>query len=295
MRAEVVSTKNGAAHIPLVELFGVTSSARIFGRCEGHNEFGSIKSKMVRHILLQALQSGRLRKGDQVIEASSGNTGIALAGIGKELGLEVSIVLLHGTDVLVVERLESLGANIHYCERDGGMRGMLTYIKSNFPGVFTIDQFRNKDIVQAYVDTHTNELLDQLGRTKVTPDYFFACVGTGGTLQGIGTILRKRWPAVRIVAVEKEESAVPIDGIRNTTIAYFGDADIYNKHFADETVYVGGSHCIPDGLMASSSCGALLEAIRRYPIAPASTALAVFCDATLSKQTTSIQMEKKKY
>lgn len=265
---------------PLVEIQGVTS-ATLVARCEGHNEYGSIKSGMVRHLLQQAMAQGRLERGDRVVEASSGNTGIALAGIGAELGLKVSIVLLEGADAHIVGRLESLGVDIHYCDRQGGMRGMLAYIRSHFPDTFSIDQFRNKLIVPAYVETHERQLMAQLDAIEFIPDYLFACVGTGGTLQGIGTILRKRWPKVCIVAVEKESAAAPIDGIRNTQVAYFGDVDIYDKGFPDETVHIGECPRVPDELEASPSCAALLEAIRRYPMSEGERALAVFCDARL--------------
>ncbi len=266
---------------PLVEVHGL-KTVRILGRCEGHNEFGSIKSKMVRHLLQRALQDGRLRPGDQVLEASSGNTGMALAGIGAEMGLKVSIVLLDGTDEKVIQNLKALGVELHFCDRAAGMRGMLSFIKSNYPNVFSIDQFRNKEIVPAYVQTHEQELLAQLDAISYRPDYMFACVGTGGTLQGIGSILRKRWPEIKIIAVEKQSAAAPIDGIRNTEVAYFGEADIYDKGFPDDTVYTEGGMDIPEGLVASPSCAALLEAIRSYPVKPDKNVLAIFCDARVS-------------
>jgi len=267
---------------PLVEVLGV-SAARVLARCEGHNEYGSIKSKMVRYLLQQAIEEGRLQQGDRVIEASSGNTGMALAGIGAELGLKVLIVLLDGSDTQIVERLTALGAELHFCDRSTGMRGMLTFIESNYPDVFSIDQFRNKTIVPAYVQIHEQELMAQLAAVDFVPAYLFACVGTGGTLQGIGTILRKHWPLVRIIAVEKESDAAPIDGIRNTGVAYFGDADIYDKGFPDETVYIDECPRIPEELTASPSCGALLEAIRRYSPKADSNVLAIFCDAQLNE------------
>lgn len=283
MRIQDISPAVDSECVPLIEVHGLNGAARIIGRCEGHNEYGSIKSRMVRYLLQKALAAGHLRTGDPVIEASSGNTGVALAGIGAELGLEVSIVLLTGTDEAIVAELESLGARIHFCDRQAGMRGMLGYIKATYPDVFSLDQFRNRQIVPAYVETHRDELLAQLESADISPDYLFSCVGTGGTLQGLGTILRQRWPSIRIVAVEKAADANPIDGIRNTQVAYFGDADIYDKAFADETIYIGECPQLPEGLIASPSCAALLEAIRRHPLRPGSTALAVFCDARLAE------------
>lgn len=280
MKAKKLTTTIRDSYPPLVEIQGVTS-ASLIARCEGHNEYGSIKSVMVRHLLQKAMAQGSLSRGDRVIEASSGNTGIALAGIGSELGLKVSIVLLEGADSSIVDHLKGLGADIHYCNRQEGMRGMLSYIKSNFPGTFSIDQFRNKDIVPAYVETHEHHLMEQLDAINFVPDYLFACVGTGGTLQGIGTILRKRWPKVCIVAVEKESEAAPIDGIRNTQVAYFGDVDIYSKGFPDKTVYIGECPKIPNELEASPSCAALLEAIRCYPLSASDRVLAIFCDARI--------------
>jgi cysteine synthase len=280
MNIAYLSRGNVNGSPPLIEVTGITT-ARVLARCEGHNEYGSIKSRMVRYLLLKAMRERSLQKGDWVIEASSGNTGMALAGIGAELGLKILIVLLDGTDTQIVERLKALGAELHFCDRPSGMRGMLTFIKSHYPDVFSIDQFRNKAIVPAYVQTHEQELLTQLAAVDFIPDYLFACVGTGGTLQGMGTILRKRWSSIRIIAVEKESAAAPIDGIRNTEVAYFGDADIYDKGFPNETVYIGECLTIPEGLTASPSCGALLEAIRRYPAKPNSNVLAIFCDAQL--------------
>ena len=183
---------------------------RIFVKCEHYNLTGSVKDRMALYILYQAYQSGKIAPGLEIVEATSGNTGISFAAIGKALGHRVRIIM---PDWLSQERkdiIRSLGAEVVLVSKEqGGFLGSIRlaedYAKS--PGdIFLPRQFENCYNAEAHEKTTGPEIWKQLGSVGIIPDAFVAGVGTGGTVMGVGAFLRSKNPGVKIHPLEPAES-----------------------------------------------------------------------------------------
>ena len=192
-------------HSPLVQIDG------IFAKLECTNPCGSIKDRIALYILEESERRGLLQKGARVIEATSGNTGIAFAYFAKQKGYEITIVMPENMTEERKQILRNLGADLILCSKEGGfaeaveIRDRLAREKN----YFNPDQFSNPLNVECHYKSTGQEILNQIEAQGAGPiDAFVAGVGTGGTLIGVGRKLRMVYPEVCIAAVEPAESAV---------------------------------------------------------------------------------------
>ena len=190
---------------PLLEVEG------LFVKLECSNPSGSVKDRIARYILRAAQRRGELKPGDTIVEATSGNTGIAMSMAGRELGHHVVIYMPEHMSVERQRMIEALGAEVRLTPREQGFEAPIA-IRDTFkdrPGYYVPDQFGNPDNAHCHHETTGRELLVGLRARGVrTLDAFVAGVGTGGTLMGVGRALREVFPRIRIVAVEPAESNV---------------------------------------------------------------------------------------
>ena len=193
---------------PLIRLEGV------YAKLECVNPTGSIKDRMAKFIVDESEKRGLLKKGMIIVEATSGNTGIALSWYAKQKGYDVTIIM---PDNMTEERkrlIKSFGARLVLCSSQGSfpeavrMRDELA--KNNH--YFSTDQFSNRLNVECHYGTTGQEIIRQLRAESRVADAFVAGVGTGGTLMGVAEALREVNPRIRIVAVEPDESAVMSGG-----------------------------------------------------------------------------------
>lgn len=182
----------------------------VYAKYEALNMTGSIKDRMALHILRQAYAEGRIRPGDTVVEATSGNTGISFSAIGRALGHPVTIFMPDWMSAERVSLIASFGASIVPVSRtQGGFLGSIRLAEemaARDPHVFLPRQFSNPANVEAHHRTTGPELWLQLQTAGLTPDGFVAGVGTGGTVMGVGRYLRSRKAGVRIHPLEPAES-----------------------------------------------------------------------------------------
>lgn len=182
----------------------------IYAKSENLNMTGSIKDRMALHILEDAYSKGRIKPGDIIAEATSGNTGIAFAAIGRALGHQVVIFMPDWMSRERVELIKSLGAKIMPVTREEG--GFLGSIKKseelakNQPNVFLPCQFANDANVQAHATSTGPEIWWQLQFQGIEPDAFVAGVGTGGTIMGVGKFLKSKRADMKIHPLEPAES-----------------------------------------------------------------------------------------
>ncbi len=206
---------------PLLEVsFTINGTPRkIFAKAENLNLTGSIKDRMALHIFKKGYEQGKLKPRDRVIEATSGNTGIAVAAIGRALGHAVDIFM---PDWMSEERkrlIRSYGADVHSVSRDqGGFLGsirMAEELASSTEDSFLPRQFSNRDNPEAHYLTTGPEIWHQLKIRNLVPDAFVAGVGTGGTIMGAGRFLREKNPHIRLHPLEPENSPTMSTGCNN--------------------------------------------------------------------------------
>jgi len=183
---------------------------RIFAKAENLNMTGSIKDRMAVHILKRAYEEGQLKPGETIVEATSGNTGIAFAATGRALGHPVTIFMPDWMSRERVDLITSLGAKIRPVTREeGGFVGSIRMVEEmaeSDGNCFMPSQFSNGDNVEAHATTTGPELWWQLHYQSITPDAFVAGVGTGGTIMGVGRFLHTQKADIKIYAMEPASS-----------------------------------------------------------------------------------------
>ncbi|MDR0729207.1 MAG: PLP-dependent cysteine synthase family protein [Prevotellaceae bacterium] len=190
----------------------------VYVKCEHYNLTGSIKDRMALYILRKSYESGSLTPEQTIVEATSGNTGIAFSALGRLLGHRVCIIM---PDWMSVERklmIKSYGAEIIPVSKEqGGFLGSIRLSREmagDNPKVFLPCQFSNEANSCAHQETTGKEIQIQLARKGLTPDAFVAGVGTGGTVVGVGRTLRTAAPKVKIHPLEPEESPTITTGYK---------------------------------------------------------------------------------
>jgi len=193
---------------PLVRVDG------IYAKLECVNPTGSIKDRMVKFILDESEKRGLLKKGMVIAEATSGNTGIALAYFGRQMGYDVKIIMPDDMTEERKELIQGFGAELILSPAKEGFLQAL-WIRDNMVregNCFTTDQFSNDLNTECHYQTTGQEMVRQLENESVSPHAFVAGVGTGGTLIGIAKALREVNPNIYIAAVEPAESALMSGG-----------------------------------------------------------------------------------
>lgn len=239
---------------------------RIFVKLEKTNPAGSIKDRPAMEMIKSAIDTGKLKEGMKIVEPTSGNTGIALAMIGRHLGYEVLLIM---PDSMSIERrklIEAYGAEIELTKGADGMSGAVKkaqeYVETGeyyMPG-----QFDNPANVKAHEKTTGPEILRDLEDIKG----FIAGIGTGGTVSGVGKFLKSQKQDVKIWALEPEESPVITKGESGShKIQGIGAnfvPSILDKSILDKVITVSGDEAIEmakrlgreEGLLVGISSGA---------------------------------------
>jgi cysteine synthase A len=224
----------------------------IYVKCEQYNFTGSIKDRMALHIIREAFKEGKLKKGDTIVEATSGNTGISFAAIGKLAGCNVTIVMPSWMSRERKRIIQLFGAKLRSVTRKrGGFMRSIAIAKNRAeknPNFFHPDQFSNIQNVEAQKITG-KEIYEQLKDKCPQIDGFIAGVGTGGTIIGVGSELRKHYPNVKIHPLEPQESPTLSTGYKDGSHRIQGISDefipeIMNMEKTDEIIQVSDGDAI---------------------------------------------------
>ncbi len=187
--------------------------ARLLAKLECFNPAGSVKDRVAVNMLTKAIEKGLIGEGATVIEPTSGNTGIGLAAACVSMGFRAILVM---PDTMSVERqklLKAYGAEIVLTEGAKGMLGSIekaNELKSSIPNSFIPSQFENPDNPTAHVLSTGPEIWAD---TEGKIDIFVACIGTGGTVSGVGSYLKEKNPEIKVIGVEPEESPLITKGV----------------------------------------------------------------------------------
>jgi cysteine synthase A len=195
---------------PLVELrrMGAGLPGRIVAKLEARNPGGSVKDRIGLAMIEAGERDGRLKPGATIVEATSGNTGIALAFVAAAKGYKLIVTMPETMSKERVSLLRYLGAEVILTSGEKLMRGAVeiaTALVKKTPGAVMLDQFTNPANPEVHRKTTAPEIWEQ---TDGRIDVFVAGVGTGGTITGVGEVLKQRKPGARVVAVEPAKCAV---------------------------------------------------------------------------------------
>ncbi|HAA90335.1 MAG TPA: cysteine synthase A [Peptococcaceae bacterium] len=195
---------------PVVELRKIVpkGSARVLVKLEYFNPAGSIKDRIALKMVEEAEKNGLLKPGGVIVEPTSGNTGIGLALVAAVKGYRLIIVMPESMSIERQRLLQGLGAELVLTPDEEGMGGAIArarHIVAENPGYFLLQQFENPANPQAHRETTAQEILAQTGGEL---DAFVCGVGTGGTLTGVGEVLKEKIPGIKVVAVEPAASPV---------------------------------------------------------------------------------------
>ena len=227
-------------HTPLVRLVripGAAGEARgnvILGKLEGNNPAGSVKDRPAISMIRRAEERGEIRPGDTLIEATSGNTGIALAMAAAIRGYRMLLVMPEDLSIERAQTMKAFGAELILTPRSGGMeyaRDLAEQMQRDGKGR-VLDQFANADNPRVHYETTGPEIwADTAGRIT----HFVSAMGTTGTITGTSRFLKERNNAVRVIGAQPSEGS-RIPGIRKWPHAYL--PKIYDPRWIDETVDV---------------------------------------------------------
>jgi cysteine synthase B len=193
----------------------------VLAKCEGANPGSSVKDRAAKGMITAALERGELTRGMRLIEATSGNTGIALAMISRALGIEMHLVMPTTLTVERIQTMEALGATVHLI--DAGMEASRDYAeeqvratKGSANAFMMLNQFANPDNPRAHYQTTGPEIWND---THGTVTHFVSAMGTTGTIMGVSRYLKEQDPGITIIGCQPTEGS-SIPGIRRWPKAY---------------------------------------------------------------------------
>ncbi|OYU30729.1 MAG: cysteine synthase B [Comamonadaceae bacterium PBBC2] len=209
----------------------------ILGKLEGNNPAGSVKDRPALSMIRRAEERGEIQPGDTLIEATSGNTGIALAMAAAIKGYRMILIMPEDLSIERAQTMKAFGAELILTPKSGGMeyaRDLADSMAAQGKGRI-LDQFANPDNPRIHYETTGPEIWEQTGG-KIT--HFVSAMGTTGTITGVSRFLKEKNPAIRIIGAQPSEGS-RIPGIRKWPQEYL--PKIYDPAGVDELVYVSQS------------------------------------------------------
>ena len=282
---EFKTLEDYVGHTPLVRLkrIGAGRNNVILAKLEGNNPAGSVKDRPALSMILRAEARGDIQPGQTLIEATSGNTGIALAMAAAIRGYGMILVMPENQSIERRQSMRAFGAELVLTPKEGGMelaRDVAERLRDEGRGVI-LDQFANPDNPQAHIDGTGPELWEQTGGTIT---HFVSSMGTTGTIMGVSTYLKGKNPAIQIIGCQPAEGA-QIPGIRKWPEAYL--PRIYDKARVDRLEYVSQADAEEmtrrlareEGIFAGiSSGGAMCVALRLAAELENAVIVSIVCD-----------------
>ena len=289
LRVAYPTIEDTVGNTPLVRLVRLPGEANarrgnvILGKLEGNNPAGSVKDRPALSMIRRAEERGTIKPGDTLIEATSGNTGIALAMAAALRGYRMVLVMPEHLSIERRQTMRAFGAEIVLTSRDGGMefaRDLAERMQSEGKGLI-LDQFGNPDNPLSHYETTGPELWRQ---TSGTITHFVSSMGTTGTIMGVSRYLKEQDPAIRIVGAQPDEGS-QIPGIRKWPEAYL--PSIFDASRVDQVENVSQADAeqmarrmaAEEGIFGGiSAAGALCIALRVAETVENATIVYIVCD-----------------
>lgn len=267
---------------PMVKLSRIVSAVgtEIWAKLEGFNPGGSVKDRPALAMIEDAEKKGKLKKGMKIVEPTSGNTGIGLAMVAAVKGYTVILTMPESMSIERRRLLEAYGAELVLTPADKGMKGAIAKadeILASGKEYFKPDQFGNPSNPQIHRRTTAKEIIAAMGARKI--DAFVAGVGTGGTITGVGEVLRKKYKKILVFAVEPTSSPVlsggqpgrhAIQGIGAGFVPAILNTGVYdeviqvtNDQAAETTKRLAQEEGLLVGISSGAACWATLQIAAR--------------------------------
>jgi cysteine synthase A len=282
-------------HTPMVRLRGASEATgcTVLGKCEFMNPGGSVKDRIGKNMVERALERGAIGPGSTIIEPTSGNTGVALAAVCAARGLRLILTMPESMSLERRRLLAAYGARLVLTPASEGMGGAIAKaeaLRQEIEGAVILGQFDNPDNPEAHRLGTAHEILDQ---TDGNIDLFVAAVGTGGTLTGTSSVLKKAHPGIYLAAVEPAASPVlsggragphKIQGIGAGFVPTVLDTSLYDEVITiddDEAIATARTLARQEGLLVGISSGANVAAAIRLGQRPehrGKTIVTILCD-----------------
>jgi cysteine synthase B len=248
---------------PLVEItsFHQNPKVKIYAKLEGNNPAGSVKDRPALNMISSAIERGDIKKGDKLIEATSGNTGIALAMIASMFGMELELVMPSSSTRERTLTMEAFGAKVTLLDNMEVCRDYAEE-KAEKDGIYILNQFANPDNYEAHVKTTGPEIWRD---TEGQITHFVSAMGTTGTIIGTSIFLKQKNPAIQIVGCQPTESS-SIPGIRRWPKEYL--PKIFDPSRVDRVIDVDQQDAVEksrllakqEGVFAGMSTGGAFHA-----------------------------------
>ncbi len=255
---------------------------RLYFKLEGQNPGGSVKDRPALNMIRSALERGTIREGSRLIEATSGNTGIALAMIARLYGLEMELVMPENATRERVQTMKAYGATVTLTPAEDGIEGSRDYAEQKArKGYLMLDQFSNPDNWKAHYKTTGPEIWRDTGG-EVT--HFVSSMGTTGTIMGTSAYLKEQNPEIQIVGVQPDKDS-RIPGIRRWPEEYL--PKIFDPRRVDRTIEVSQAQAVKtarelasqEGIFAGmSSGGAAAAALKLASELEEGVIVSIVCD-----------------
>lgn len=269
---------------PIVKLpkLSAQSGANIFGKCEFMNPNSSIKDRIALSMIEDGLKSGKIKQGTTIIEPTSGNTGVGLASMCASFGLKLIITMPESMSIERRALIKAFGATIELTPADKGMKGAIekaNELNEKIADSIILQQFQNPSNPAIHKATTAKEILKSFEGSQV--DVFLAGIGTGGSITGVGEILKQSYPNIKIIAVEPLDSPVlsggnpgkhKIQGIGAGFVPQVLNTSVYSeiiKVSNDDAFATARAIAKNEGLLVGISSGAnvfaAMSVAKQYP------------------------------
>ena len=270
---------------PLVEATHIlkNKNVRLFLKLEGKNPGGSVKDRPALNMITEALERGEIKKGDTLVEATSGNTGIALAFIAQYFGLKMVLIMPENSTEERIKTMRAYGAELILTPNEIGIEGSrdLAIQLHQEKGYFILNQFANDDNWKAHYKTTGPEIWKD---TNGEVTHFVSAMGTTGTIMGVSTFLKEKNKNIQIIGAQpKDEAKIP--GIRKWPEAYL--PKFFDRSKVDQVIEIDEDEARKmsnllakeEGVFAGmSSGGAVASALKIAEIIDKGIIVAIICD-----------------
>ncbi len=270
---------------PLVEATSLVQNknVKLLLKLEGNNPGGSVKDRAAYNMIVAAIERGDIKKGDKLIEATSGNTGIALAMIAKLFHIEIELVLPEDSTKERTQTMRAYGATVILTPASTGIIGSRDYADKKVAegGYIMLNQFANEDNWKAHYKTTGPEIWKD---TDGTVTHFIAAMGTTGTIMGTSSYLKEKNPAIQIIGAQPSDGS-QIPGIRKWPQEYL--PKIFDANKVDRIIEVSEEEArsmtkrlaLEEGIFAGmSSGGSIATAVKIAEELDSGVIVAIICD-----------------